>query len=435
MKPGIAVKVNNLSKVFKIYKRPSDRLKEALNPFNQKFSTDFTALKNINFEIEKGDFIGIVGKNGAGKSTLLKLLSKELTPTTGSIEINGSVSLLQLGVGFDQELSGLENARFASKIMGYTDKEIDKLIQSIIDFADIGEFINYPVKTYSSGMYSRLSFAVGININPDILIADEVLAVGDTRFSQKCLRKMHEIKESGKTVILVTHNTNQVGLFCNKAIWIKDSELFAFGEAKPIAEDYNNWMLLDKLPEKKESKNDVNSINLQQENSFELLNNNTFNILWENLDNVSQAKDGKILIKAAALYHRDSMKKKNTFLPGEWVSLFMKVEIIEAINKPYFGWLLYDKNAVIALHSNNEIQGKIINSVFSENSVYQIRFDFKIPSLNKGDFIFTIGAGYDDTLSIRIHDLFPITIQRHDTKSIQSGYVVVEEEDFFYDKI
>jgi ABC-type polysaccharide/polyol phosphate transport system ATPase subunit len=159
----IAIKLHSVHKVFRIYDHPSDRLKEAFSLRRKKFHTDFHALRNVSFDVRKGEFLGIVGKNGAGKSTLLKILSRELTPTSGTVEINGKVSLLQLGVGFDPELTGIENARFASKLLGYSDEEIDEMLDEIIAFADIGEFIYHPVKTYSSGMYSRLSFAVGIN--------------------------------------------------------------------------------------------------------------------------------------------------------------------------------------------------------------------------------------------------------------------------------
>ena len=243
-----ALQVEKLGKVFRIYDKPSDRLKETFSFGRKNYHTDFPALRNISFHVKKGEFLGIVGRNGAGKSTLLKILSGELTPSEGTVTIDGNVSLLQLGVGFDLELSGIENARFASKLLGYSNREIDRMLKDIIEFADIGDFIYHPVKTYSSGMYSRLSFAVGVNINPDILIADEVLAVGDLRFAQKCLRKMREFKDKGKTIVLVTHDTSTVNIFCDTAIWLKDGELFQSGDAQSVAKDYTNYMLYDKLP-------------------------------------------------------------------------------------------------------------------------------------------------------------------------------------------
>lgn len=245
----IAISVENVSKVFRIYDHPGDRLREAFSFKREKRHTDFQALKNVNFEVNRGCFLGIVGRNGAGKSTLLKILSRELTPTAGKVRINGKVSLLQLGVGFDSDLTGIDNARFASKLLGYSDNEVDGMMEDIIAFADIGEFIYHPVKTYSSGMYSRLSFAVGINVDPDILIADEVLSVGDMRFSQKCLRKMREIKQQGKTVIFVSHDIRSVNMFCDVAMWIKDGEIFMHGDPKRVTTSFQNYMLFDKIPD------------------------------------------------------------------------------------------------------------------------------------------------------------------------------------------
>src|ERR1700730_35329 len=255
--PEIAIKVENVTKVFRIYDHPGDRLKEAFSLTRKKFRTDFAALRNVSFEVKKGEFLGIVGKNGAGKSTLLRILSRELSPTSGTVVINGKVSLLQLGVGFDPELTGIENARFASKLLGYSDQQTERMMQDIISFADIGEFIHHPVRTYSSGMYSRLSFAVGINIDPDILIADEVLSVGDMRFSQKCLRKMREFKEQGKTVIFVSHDIQAVNLFCDSAMWIMEGEVFLCGSPKQVTTSFQNYMLYDKLPAEYHSVADV----------------------------------------------------------------------------------------------------------------------------------------------------------------------------------
>ena len=244
----LAIKVDNVTKVFRIYDRPGDRLKEVFSFRRTKYHTDFHALKNVKFEVKKGEFLGIVGKNGAGKSTILKILSRELSPTSGSVSIHGKISLLQLGVGFDPELTGIDNARFASKLLGYSDDEIEGMIEDVIAFADIGEFIRHPVKTYSSGMYSRLSFAVGININPDILIADEVLSVGDMRFSQKCLRRMRDFKNRGKTVIFVSHDIQSVNAFCDTAMSVKDGEIYMRGDCKQVTMSFQNYVLFDKLP-------------------------------------------------------------------------------------------------------------------------------------------------------------------------------------------
>jgi len=444
----LAISVKNLTKIFRIYDRPSDRLKEVFSLSRKSYHTDYTVLDKIDFEISKGDFVGIMGRNGAGKSTLLRLLSKELTPTEGEIRINGTVSLLQLGVGFDSELTGVENARFATKLLGFSEAEVDKMLNEIIEFADIGEFIHHPVKTYSSGMYSRLSFAVGINVNPDILIADEVLSVGDARFSQKCLRKMHEIKDSGKTVILVTHSTSAVGVFCNKAIWLKDGKIFEIGEAKSVSENYNNWILYDRLPglqslpknaQATEIKANVD-INLKTQSKTkvnliakQLTMDKIHQQDWIDVSRLPCIRDGKIDIKKAIVCKQNNIEEVGVLKAHDEISLIYKIIINEEIKDPYFGWILYDQNAVIAIHSNNHICKKSIYGKFLAGTEMTVKFDFRLPPLNKGSFIFSISAGYETTLSHRIHDFFPISIVNESEKKEQCGYLLVEHENFSYE--
>ena len=186
----IAIKIKDLTKCYKIYNKPSDRLKESLDPFRKKYHRDFFALNNVCFNVKRGETVGIIGKNGSGKSTLLKLITGVLTPTDGNIIVNGKISaLLELGAGFNPEFTGIENIYMNGTIMGFSKVEMDKKLQDIIDFADIGDFINQPVKMYSSGMFARLAFAVAINIEPDILIVDEALSVGDVFFQNKCFKK------------------------------------------------------------------------------------------------------------------------------------------------------------------------------------------------------------------------------------------------------
>ena len=207
------------------------------------FYGDNKALKNINLKINKGESIGIVGTNGSGKSTLLKLVTGVVTPTTGTIKTDGKIAaLLELGAGFNPEYTGIENIYLNGTMMGYTEEEMKKRVPDIIEFADIGEFINQPVKSYSSGMFARLAFAVSINVEPDILIVDEALSVGDTRFQVKCIDKMRELQESGTTILFVTHAIEQIKRFCTRAIWIKNGELIEDGEASQVVDLYDNFM-------------------------------------------------------------------------------------------------------------------------------------------------------------------------------------------------
>jgi len=239
----IAIKVTNLTKVYHLYDKPQDRLKEALNPFKKSYHHDFYAMNDVSFEIKKGETVGIIGKNGAGKSTLLKMITGVLTPTSGNIEVNGKIaSLLELGAGFNPEMTGLENIYLNGTLMGFSHEEMESKIDAILEFADIGEFIHQQVKTYSSGMFARLAFSVAINVEPEILIVDEVLSVGDMRFQQKCIRKMEKLADYGVTILFVTHDTGLINKFCNRAIWIKDGEIKNIGSSSQITKEYFSFM-------------------------------------------------------------------------------------------------------------------------------------------------------------------------------------------------
>ena len=226
------IKITNLVKEYKMYKSKKDRLFETILPRYEKHST-FKALDNLNFELRKGEVLGILGKNGAGKSTLLKMITGVATQTSGTIEINGKISsLLELGAAFNPDLTGYENIYQHGQVMGLTDEEIKSKEKEIIDFADIGEHLSQPVKTYSSGMFARLAFACAINVDPDILIVDEVLSVGDMAFQLKCFKKFEQFKEKGKTIIFVTHNVNDVLTNCNRAIILENGRKTFDGSVK-----------------------------------------------------------------------------------------------------------------------------------------------------------------------------------------------------------
>ncbi|MGE4471617.1 MAG: ABC transporter ATP-binding protein [Sulfuricurvum sp.] len=228
---NIAVSVHNLNKTYRLYDRPIDRLKEALHPLRRSYHHDFKALNDVSFEIEKGDSVGIIGKNGAGKSTLLKIITGVLTPTSGSLKVNGRIaSLLELGAGFHPEYTGIENIYLQGTLIGYTHAEVEAKLADIIAFADIGEFIYQSVKIYSSGMFARLAFAVAIHVDPDILIVDEALSVGDFAFQYKCFQAFRRFQEAGKTILFVSHSTQQIIQYCNKAILMHEGKMVTFSE-------------------------------------------------------------------------------------------------------------------------------------------------------------------------------------------------------------
>ena len=240
----IAIKAEHLTKIYRIYERDIDRLKEAFHPFHKRYSRDFYALNDISFEIGRGENVGLVGKNGAGKSTLLKIITGVVTPSSGKLEVNGRIaSLLELGAGFNPEMTGIENIYMNGLLVGHSHSVMDKKIDDIIAFADIGDFIRQPVKTYSSGMFARLAFAVNAFVEPDILIVDEALSVGDAFFQSKCMDKMRSMIRGGVTVIFVSHDTFAIKNLCERAFLMKAGKILMDAPARDVVETYRNMLL------------------------------------------------------------------------------------------------------------------------------------------------------------------------------------------------
>lgn len=239
MSSEIAIKVDGLGKCYQIYNEPRDRLMQILMRGSRQYFREFWALKNVTFEIKKGETVGIVGRNGSGKSTLLQILCGTLNQTTGNIYTNGRIAaLLELGSGFNQEFTGRENVYLNGTIHGLSPNQIDNVFDDIADFADIGSFLDQPVKTYSSGMYARLAFAASIFINPDIFVVDEILAVGDAPFQAKCMRAFHRLRERGTAILLVSHDTYTIRNFCNRALYLRDGNFVVFDSSTKVIEQY-----------------------------------------------------------------------------------------------------------------------------------------------------------------------------------------------------
>lgn len=240
-----SIELKNVTKTYKIYKKPLNRVVDAL--FNTKKYDEYNALKGISLEIEEGEAVGVLGKNGAGKSTLLKILTGVTTPTSGDVIVRGKIAaILELNSGFDEELTGRENIFLKGTILGYSKDEMKSKLDEIISFADIGKYMEQPVRTYSSGMKSRLGFAIAVNTDPDILIIDEALSVGDDIFKTKCLAKMTEFRKAGKTIFFVSHSLFTVKSFCTKCAWIKDGELVEYGKTGKVAASYENYLREEK---------------------------------------------------------------------------------------------------------------------------------------------------------------------------------------------
>ena len=239
MKKNIAIKVDNVTKRFKLYSDKAYTLKERLVRGRKNKVELRTVLKNINLEIKKGETVALIGVNGSGKSTLLKLMTKIIYPNEGKIETHGKLtSLLELGAGFHPDFTGRENIYFNAAIFGLTRKEIDERINDIINFSELGEYIDSPVRTYSSGMYMRLAFSVAINVDAEILLIDEILAVGDQHFQDKCFEKLEELSKSNKTIVIVSHSLDPLKKLCKRAVWINDGRIMMDGKINNVIEKY-----------------------------------------------------------------------------------------------------------------------------------------------------------------------------------------------------
>ena len=312
------IKVDHVSKVYKIYSKPADRFKEAMDIRRKKqYHWDSYALKDLSFQVGTGEIVGIVGRNGSGKSTILKILTGVLSPTAGSVEIKGKVAaLLELGAGFNVEYTGMENIYLNAAMMRVSKEEIEAKIPEILAFADIGYYIDQPVKTYSSGMFVRLAFSVAIHVDPDVLIVDEALAVGDARFQLKCMDKFLEFVQKGKTILFVTHDVNTVKRFCNRAIWLNQGELIMDGNTDEVTDLYLDFLKSDLSMEEYKSKFggqneqereeeireiDVQGIDLVQAHSLRM-----YNSLGREIDEIHFGED--VVLKVGYLVGDDSLK-------------------------------------------------------------------------------------------------------------------------------
>lgn len=243
MNKNTTISVRHVSKIYKLYDRPKDRLKEALNPFGKRYHQEFHALNDVSFDIHRGETVGVLGDNGAGKSTLLKIITGVLTPSQGQAVTRGRISsLLELGAGFNPDYTGLENIYLQGILLGYERAQVEERLGGILAFADIGDFVHQPVKMYSSGMFARLAFAVAIHVDPDILIVDEALSVGDMAFQEKCILRMKEMLNENRSILFVSHSLPSIRNFCNKAIWLKDGKLVMHNDAHLVCDAYSAYV-------------------------------------------------------------------------------------------------------------------------------------------------------------------------------------------------
>jgi ABC-type polysaccharide/polyol phosphate transport system ATPase subunit len=415
-----AICTERLSKVYKLYNKPVDRLKESINPFRRKYHRDFYALRDISFEVKKGETVGIIGKNGSGKSTLLKIITGVLTPTAGNVYTNGKVSaLLELGAGFNPEFTGIENIYLHGTIMGYTKEEMDAKMQAILSFADIGDYIYQPVKTYSSGMFVRLAFACAINVDPDILIIDEALAVGDMRFQQKCYRKIRDFKEKG-TVLLVSHDTGAITNFCDRVIWLENGEKYKEGTPDEILEEYHAFMTYDA---------DLYSAKLTEQEA-QIEDSELFQPLP---GEVSSFGNGNAKIVGVSLVYSGTKKVINTLHGNEKVDLLLKIHVTNDIYMPIIGFNIKDKLGNPIIITNTEFEGIRIKPLLKD-TVHKFKWSFIFPKLRDGTYSFDIaiaeGTFLNHQLSNWIYDALFIKVVSNERYSSNRGLIILDIIDF-----
>jgi len=334
------IEIKNLTKSYKMYTSRQAKLLEVIIPKYKKH-TEFKALDSLNLEIKKGEILGILGKNGAGKSTLLKIITGVAVQTSGEININGKISsLLELGTAFNPELTGEENIYQHGQVMGLSKKEMETKKQEIIDFADIGEHLYQPVKTYSSGMFARLAFACAINVDPDILIVDEVLSVGDMAFQLKCFKKFEEFKNRGKTILFVTHSINDVIRNCTRTIILKNGKKVFDGSVKDGVEHYKKIIVgLEDNEDKKENDSEKNKDNKKEDEDINLI---TYG-------------NGKASITDYEIINSKNEKLK-IFDNDEEITIRFKVKFNEDIEEPIFALSIKDFKGLELLGTNTNIE-------------------------------------------------------------------------------
>ena len=423
MAEAIAISVNDVSKMYKLYDNPMDRLKESLGLSRKKKYKEHYALNHVSFQVHKGETVGIIGTNGSGKSTILKIITGVLSPTGGEVSVNGRISaLLELGAGFNGEYSGLENVYLNGSMIGFSREEIDAKLQSILDFADIGEFIHQPVKTYSSGMFVRLAFAVAINIDPEILIVDEALSVGDVFFQAKCYRKFEEFKEMGKTILFVSHDLSSIGKYCDRVVLLNKGEKLAEGGAKEMVNLYRRVL----VNQYDDADLEEGAENAEAGQDGQL----TDGTAGENVSKKEHAGGGRAMKDSLNLNPKvleygsklgeivdfairdDTGMITNVIEKGKEFSVQMKVRFQADVNDPIFAFTLKDLKGTEITGTNTMYEHTPVKPQ-KAGDVREITFKQIMP-LEAGEYMLCLGCtGYKDgdfTVFHRLYDVCNLTV-------------------------
>ena len=384
MSEEIAISLQNVSKCFKRYAHPVDRLKELLLP-QKSYAQEFWALRDINLEIPKGQTVGIVGQNGSGKSTLLQIIVGTLTPTIGEVNVKGRISaLLELGSGFNPEFTGRQNVFFNARLLGLTQQEIEDKFDDIAAFADIGEFIEQPVKTYSSGMFVRLAFAVAVNVNPEILIVDEALAVGDIVFQHRCMRRMRALMDSGVTTLFVSHDSGAIKTLCNSAVMIHDGQIYTKGLPNAVTIEYLKFVTdlelglsqvqVESQIQEETDRNNISEKNTAQSSIPETFSTNQYS------KNEKRRGSGKARIEQINLLNNlgEDAGESPVFGFNEEVTLTVNLKIYQPLQSCIIGFFVCDKNGNEVIGSNTFEENIRIRNMEADETL-KILFKFHLP--------------------------------------------------------
>ena len=405
----IAIQVKDLEKVYKLYDKPSDRVKEALGFGRGKRHTEHHALKGVNLTIYQGETVGIIGTNGSGKSTILKIITGVLNPTRGDVTVNGRISaLLELGAGFNMEYNGIENIYLNGTMIGFSEKEISEKLNDILEFADIGEYVHQPVKTYSSGMFVRLAFAVAINIEPEILIVDEALSVGDVFFQAKCYHKFEEFKQMGKTIVFVSHDLSSISKYCDRVVLLNQGVKLGEGAPKEMIDRYKQVLVGQYTVEESGTESLLEDEQLRRAAAKGSgAADKVLNINPEVLEYGSK----KAVI--TEYYIADDKERKTAALiKGSRFHIHMKVNIMENIEAPVFAFTIKNSKGTEITGTNTMFEKAFLESV-KAGETKEIIFTQDM-NLQGGEYLLSLGVtGYEGdefTVYHRLYDIMNITV-------------------------
>ncbi len=432
---NVAISIKNVSKYYKLYNSPKDRLKEALNFSGKIYHKKFYATQNLSLEIKKGEILGIVGKNGSGKSTLLKLITGVLHPDEGSVQVNGKISaLLELGSGFNPEFTGLQNIYFYGTILGFSKTEMDEKLDDIIAFADIGDFLYQPIKTYSSGMKSRLGFAVAVHIDPEILILDEVLAVGDILFKRKCYTKMEEFFKGGKTIIYVSHDANSIRELCTKAIFLYEGNIILDSSPKIVTQLYEKFLfsknkdsILDEIKEiKQKKKKDPLKKEKQSITTNKIIKNNQY-IIDFSIQSITINTDFFEFSNVEIKTIKGTLV--NNLVRDKYKLCFDAKANIHCQNV-YFGAQLKALNGIIISGCNSKELLQQTIPIIKKNDTFHIEIEFD-NYLLAGTYVFMVFARDNHEIAI-LENSYIFKVQDPGYK--QAGYITLNQKIFIQNK-